>query len=301
VIALRAYEPGDLEALAALWPGGREALEEHFDTTGLVPTRDVRIATFDGRPIAARDVRVMARGDEDPLILESGGPTSEPAWATDAPAALFGWMLEHAADLMELRDRRRATLQTRAAPDDRRTRELFERFGMHEARLLWSMEHPAPGRVEPVELPAALVIRGYAPGQHDAEWVAAFNDAFADHWGGWMQMAPELWRRYLVRTTFRPELSLVAWDGGEIAGFCHCRLDGDTGMVRYVGVQPRWRRRGLGEALTREGLRTLAAAGAERVTLGVDGSNTTGAHLLYERLGFVKTREHVMYRRELTR
>ena len=115
-----------------------------------------------------------------------------------------------------------------------------------------------------------------------------------------MQMSPAFWRRYLARPAFRPELSLVAWAGEEIAGLCHCRLDGAVGTIRYVGVRPAWRRRGLGEALTRQGMATLAAAGAERVTLGVDATNTTGAQTLYQRLGFETTREHVMYRRELT-
>src|SRR5204863_9768971 len=115
-----------------------------------------------------------------------------------------------------------------------------------EARRLWSMVHPNPGAVASSPLPDGIVVRPYALGQHDREWQAAFNEAFADHWGGWMQMSPDFWRRYVARPTFRPDLSLVAWAGGEIAGFCHCRLDGDVGMVRYVGVRPPWRGRGLG-------------------------------------------------------
>jgi ribosomal protein S18 acetylase RimI-like enzyme len=116
-----------------------------------------------------------------------------------------------------------------------------------------------------------------------------------------MQMSPAYWQRYLARPSFRPELSLVAWDGDEIAGFCHCRLDGAVGTVRYVGVRPAWRRRGLAEALTRLGVGALARAGAERATLGVDATNTTGAQLLYQRLGFAVVGEQVMFRRDLPR
>ncbi|HEY3107444.1 MAG TPA: GNAT family N-acetyltransferase [Chloroflexota bacterium] len=300
-IEIRPYRPPDLEALAALTPGrSAAALAEHLDDPGLDPGRDVRLALLDGRILAGRDVRVMARGDEARLILESTGPTAAAAWATEAPRALFAWMLERSEAILVERGRQAGLLQARAGPDDAPARALFARFGLSEARRLWSMEHRAPGSVGPSAPPDGVSVRPYAPGQHDEAWRSAFNEAFADHWGGWMQMSRLFWRRYLARPAFRPELSLVAWAGDEIAGFCHCRLDGAVGTIRYVGVRPGWRRQGLGEALTRQGLTTLAAAGAERVTLGVDATNTTGAQTLYQRLGFETTGEQVMYRRELT-
>ena len=298
---LRGYRADDLDALVALGPAGaRAALLEHLDDPGLDPAVDLRLAVDAGRVVAARDVRVMARGDEARLILESVGRTPEAAWATGAPAALLAWALERAGAILAERGRPSGVLQVRAAAADARSRDLFESFGLAEARRLWTMEHASPGAVEPSPLPPGLEVRPYAPGRHDEAWRTAFNEAFGDHFGGWMQMSAEFWRRYLRRSGFRPELSLVAWDGGEIAGFCHCRLDGAIGTVRYVGVRPRWRRGGLGEALTRRGLRTLAGAGAQAVTLGVDATNTTGAQVLYQRLGFAVTHEQLMYRKELT-
>jgi ribosomal protein S18 acetylase RimI-like enzyme len=299
---LRPFGPSDLDALVALAPGAtRAGLEEHLDHPPYYdPGRDMRLAEADGALVAARDVRVMARGDEPRPILESWGVARPAAWAGAAPRALFAWMLERAGEVLAELGRREGVLQVRAAPDEGAARALFESFGLVEVRRLWSMECPRPGALEPPALPAGLVVRPYAPGRHDEAWRRAFNDAFADHWGGWMQLSAPFWRRYVARPSFRPDLSLVAWDGEEIAGFCHCRLEGGgLGQLRYLGVRPGWRRRGLGEALTRLGMLALARAGAERVGLGVDATNTTGAQLLYQQLGFAVTREQVMYRKEL--
>ena len=93
-----------------------------------------------------------------------------------------------------------------------------------------------------------------------------------------------------------------------MAGFCHCRVDAElnallgrrVGMIRYVGVVPEWRRKGLGAALTLAGVKTLRDAGMESVVLGVDAENVTGARRLYERYGFEVVGEQVMYRVAVT-
>jgi mycothiol synthase len=280
---LRSSRPGDRPALLAL--GARE---EQIDDA------DELVVALDGdRLVAARDLRVMGRGDEPTPILETAalGPPD---------ARLFEAVLARAAALTAARGRPRAILQTRCAPEDAAARALFESFGLAEARELWSMRCSALAGLAPPALPAGIEVRPYAPGRHDDAWRLAFNDAFADHWGGWVLLSADAWRRYLARPGFRPELSLVAWDGDQIAGFCHCRLDAPgRGQIRYVGVRPGWRRRGLGEALTRLGMLTLRDHGAESVGLGVDATNTTGAQRLYERLGFVVVGRHLMFRREI--
>lgn len=131
--------------------------------------------------------------------------------------------------------------------------------------------------------------------------------AFADHWGGFMGMNLPRWRHDVADAVFNPAISLVAWEGDTVAGFCHGRIDDElnaltghrTGMIRYVGVTPGWRQRGLGKALTLAGLLALRRAGMTRAVLGVDAENVTGARQLYERYGFVMTGEQVMYRREV--
>ena len=68
---------------------------------------------------------------------------------------------------------------------------------------------------------------------------------------------------------------------------------GPEAIVLNVYVEPAWRRHGVGEALMRTVLDTLAARGIRRVVLH---ASDKGRHL-YERLGFVPTNEMRLIRR----
>jgi ribosomal protein S18 acetylase RimI-like enzyme len=62
--------------------------------------------------------------------------------------------------------------------------------------------------------------------------------------------------------------------------------------VNELGVRNPWRRRGLGLALLRHAFAELGRLGADRVGLGVDAENVTGALRLYERAGMHVTRRY---------
>ncbi len=301
MVTVRPYVAADRAALVSLSGMSTAMLDEHLDHPGYTPETDLFVAKSGSSLVAGRDIRVMGRGDESLLILESWSPTPAGFWNDDIQKQLFGKMLNRARAILTAHGRDRGMPQVRCGIDDSNSRALFAFFGLEACRELWTMECTRLDDIEQPVFPDAFEIRAYAPGQHDEAWRVAFNDAFSDHWGGWMQLSPMFWERYVARSTFRPDLSLVAWAGDEIAGFCHCRLseDGIQGGIRYVGVRPQWRRQGLGEALTRAGMVRLRESGAKRVTLGVDATNTTSAHVLYEKNGFVVTRRIVMYRREI--
>ena len=171
------------------------------------------------------------------------------------------------------------------------------------ARDLVTMLRPSLDDVAAPRFPEGVVVRRYRSGDEDA-WVEAFNAAFAGHWGGFMGMSAARWAHERTEAAFDPEISLIAWDGDRIAGFCHCCINRElnelrgrrVGMIRYVGVAPAWRRQGLGAALTLAGLHALRDAGMASVALGVDAENVTGARRLYERYGFEVVGEQVMYR-----
>ena len=93
-----------------------------------------------------------------------------------------------------------------------------------------------------------------------------------------------------ARQLARPDLWWLVRDGDEIAGVCLNRMgdagEPDHGYVHILGVRRPWRRRGLGEALLRHSFRDFWRRGVStRVSLDVDGENTTGAVRLYERVG----------------
>ena len=115
-----------------------------------------------------------------------------------------------------------------------------------------------------------------------AEMVEARTTEFAE-------LSPAAFREsYLRGRGFDPALWWLARDGDRLVGFMLAFSEhaGDrVGWLETLAVRPRWRRRGLGEALMRAAILELHTRGFRSVGLGVDGANG-GAVRLYERLGF---------------
>jgi mycothiol synthase len=139
--------------------------------------------------------------------------------------------------------------------------------------------------------PDGLELRGFSPGRDEAELFAAFRDAFAEHSGDAEVKEAEWWseNRDAPTAGFDPTLWFVASDGPTIAGFSICREreeDAESvGWISLLGVRPRSRGRGLGEALLVHSLAALGARGLRRAALNVDVDNRTGALRLYEKVG----------------
>ncbi|GIG20525.1 putative acetyltransferase, GNAT [Cellulomonas chitinilytica] len=134
----------------------------------------------------------------------------------------------------------------------------------------------------------------------------AHNEAFADHWGSEPRNA-EQWAQH--RSMFAPMWSTVAVDEatGEVAGYLMSgRYEQDWavngfsfGYVELLGVRPGWRRRGLAPSLLVAAMTAYRADGMQYAVLGVDSANQSGAHGLYERLGFEAQHREIMYSIEL--
>jgi ribosomal protein S18 acetylase RimI-like enzyme len=133
----------------------------------------------------------------------------------------------------------------------------------------------------------------------------AHNEAFADHWGS-EPLTPEMWGRNFVGDPFfRGDLSFVAFDGEEVAGYAVnyvAEPDWEAtgvheGWVGQLGVRRPWRKRGLATALLVRSMEAFRAAGLEAAILGVDADNPTGALGVYERAGFRPIRRSVRLQR----
>ena len=117
----------------------------------------------------------------------------------------------------------------------------------------------------------------------------ALNEVFARD-PFFHEVSPEQFREFhLGHRGFDPSLWLLARSSAGIAGFVLAfpeRMgDRTLGHITSLGVRERWRRRGLGQALLRHALHSLRERGLRAATLGVDGSNESGALRLYERAG----------------
>lgn len=157
--------------------------------------------------------------------------------------------------------------------------------------------------VEEPAAPAAIegiAIRHFVVGGDERAVYEADEEAFQDERGK-TPRTYDVWRNRLGMdgSRFDPSLWFVAWEGDQVAGTVMAEVTGGVGEIMHVGVRRPWRRRGLGEALTRQALGALYAKGVRYARLNVDGESQTNANKLYERMGFQVVTFYRNYLREL--
>lgn len=175
-------------------------------------------------------------------------------------------------------------------------------------RLQMTEPPPAPDALEGIEI---------RPLQPD-DWPKvgpALAEAFADHWGVLKyevdepeeeEASPEPERD---KTIFRPDyfnspgLCFVAWDGREVAGSCLCNEKTvgrpEAGYLGSLSIRRPWRRRGIGQALTRRALAEFYRRGIRHVLTDTDGDSFTGAYRLYQKAGMHIYRREIVYEKEI--
>jgi mycothiol synthase len=152
---------------------------------------------------------------------------------------------------------------------------------------------PLPAPATPTGPPPTIETRAFRPGLDEEAWLATNNRAFGVHpeQGHWelatlVEREREPW--------FDPEGLLLLESGGRLAGSCWTKIHRDTdppmGEIYVIGVDPDFRGRGLGRALTAAGLEWLAAKGLARGMLYVDADNQVAVSM-YRSMGFA--RDHV--------
>ncbi len=82
-----------------------------------------------------------------------------------------------------------------------------------------------------------------------------------------------------------PDGLLVAEIDGTIVGSVMIGYEGHRGWINYLGVDPRWRRRGIGRALVEAAEARVATLGGPKVNLHVLSANRD-ALAFYERIGY---------------
>lgn len=293
---LREPTPADSAPLAGLLNAQTLAL---YGTADLSPEA---MASWFGLPDL--EMRVV----DGPGGLEAYAdfvPTKDTDWAwidlrqhPDHPGSGAA-LLDH----FEARTRELGRLSARTFVPERdgATRRLVEARGYTAIRFSFRMAIEL-GDTAPAVFPDGIGVRLMRAGEEHDVYLAT-NDAFADHW----DFHPDTfdsWRRWnLERDGSRPDLWWLAMHGDEIAGVCLNRMgdDGDPehGYVHILGVRPPWRRRGIAEGLLRHSFHDFRGRGVRRVTLDVDGENTTGAVRLYERVGMHVERRSDTYEKRL--
>ncbi|WP_149361614.1 mycothiol synthase [Lolliginicoccus suaedae] len=193
-------------------------------------------------------------------------------------------------------------------------RALAQVRGLARTRELLQMRRPLGEGSKPLPAPVAIEgarIMSYADSARDAtldrEIVRVNNAAFAWHpeQGGW-SVRDVVERRGLP--WFDPRGLFLALDAGDacqdnadrLLGFHWTKIhaaEGDQpamGEVYIVGVDPAAHGRGIGRALTLEGMRYLQDKGLPMVSLYVESDNLAALRT-YEKLGFERFFTDVAY------
>lgn len=156
----------------------------------------------------------------------------------------------------------------------------------------------------PVPPPDGVTISRYTPDRL-LDALDVRNEAFRDHFDS-TRTSEQAWRhKHAEASTFRPEHSFVADDGGTMIGVLLCHeykvrpqapdLHLVLGAVRAAG-----RRRGITSALLAAVLRSARAGGYRTASSYVDADSLTGAVIVIERAGFAVAKTWVSYRKPLT-
>jgi mycothiol synthase len=263
-----------------------------------------------GRPLlSAADIRVLWTSADLPTgswLVERNGRLDAVAWVAlgnawesfIASRPGYRGLEPFLLDLAEQRVREAGGSQLRLgvlARDDLRT-ELVTARGYEPVRYFYEMRMELNGPPPAPEWPEGIRPAAFRPEDARA-FFDAIDESFADEWG-FRSMPFDEWRRVRVDES---DISLyfVAWDGDEVAGFARCEERGADGFVGMLGVRPRWRKRGIGEALLRHAFGAFHGRGKRAAALGVDAENPSGATRLYERVGMHVANEDVVYEKAL--
>jgi mycothiol synthase len=169
-------------------------------------------------------------------------------------------------------------------------RQLAEKEGFSVVRVYWGME--LEGEVPKARFRYPFRCRHFMPG--DEQTLAGIhNRAFGSSWGFRPYSAADVSYRVQM-SSCRPEGIFFATHGDAVVGYCWTRIEEEhapqkavSGAVWLLGVDPHYRRCGLGRALLITGVNYLRGLGITRVSLTVDSRNYP-AIAMFEELGFTK-------------
>ncbi|GAA1616125.1 hypothetical protein GCM10009700_00520 [Brevibacterium sanguinis] len=188
--------------------------------------------------------------------------------------------------------------------DDPAARHLAARHGLSRDRVLYQMRTDPDLTLDDLPTaapPEGVTIRSFAPGD-EAGWLRVNNAAFDWHPEQGHQTLDDI-ASIVGADGFDPATVVIAArtvDGTDtVIGFHETKLtdteSGDRlGEVYVVGVDPGVHAKGVGRALTVEGMRRMVTAGATAIELYVESDNAPALGL-YERLGFHVAVAHVSY------
>lgn len=272
----------------------REEIAEEFESSHLHAVRDTLVGIAPDGSMVAYGIVALSPGQET-LVRSIVFGAVRPEWrGRGIGRALLDWQEQRALQQLATSQKRLpGWIMTYAEESSHSAIRLLQRAGFGIARYYSELQRPLNEPLPSVDPPAGIVIEPLA--EADVEVLRlARNDSFRDHFGSQPVLA-EQWQQFMRRSTTRHDLSFIARsDDGRIAGFVVTTVNPDDwesqgfshAYIDLVGVTRAFRGRGIAPALLAHTLAALTDEGLEGAVLDVDTDSPTGAHSLYERVGF---------------
>ena len=275
------------------------------------------VAATDGAPEISGGLMAIATGEDTAHEAQ----TASSIWRLFDGEALIGFGIRalqgdrHAAEFLIAPDHRGQGLGERLLAtildeepdawcwshgDHPAAKHLAQKHGLGRDRVLYQMRTDTGLSLDALpetQSPEGVEIRSFAPGDEDG-WLSVNNSAFDWHPEQGGQTRADI-DAVVTAADYEPDTFIIAARDGEVIGFHQTKItdtddEGRLGEVYVVGVDPRIHAKGVGKALTIEGMRRMVAAGAETIELYVESDNAPALGL-YERLGFHVAVAHVAY------
>lgn len=286
MISVRNARSGDLTAVVAVMNavdvatlGEPDTTEEDigsgWEETGFDVETDAFVAEEEGTVVGYAE---LYRREETVFDLDVYA-------SPDSPEATAAALLEATLERSATRAPEGSVLATWLPVGDTRIR-AYASAGFAKVRRFVRMRHEVDGIPPDATAPDGITLRAFDRQADAAAVHGVMLDAFEHHVRPMTPSLQTFTERHLDHPDFDPHLWGVALDGARIVGAISAFDHGDIGFIRHIGVLPAYRGRGIGSALVRRALHTLAKAGQSRVDLGVDVEDDVGAARLYEALGF---------------
>ena len=193
----------------------------------------------------------------------------------------------------------RVSIRTTIDRNDSDGIALHENEGYLPTHYHWRMKIVLDGALPEPQWPEGIELRPFRQMEHDVAVWQANNEAGRDEPGS-HHWSLDQWREYRFDDPeYDPSLWAIAWDGDVVVGYSLNRYRSGIGWIRAVGVRPRWRRRGIAQALLLHSFGEFYRRGMRTIGLGVDSHSPTGAHRLYQRVGMHPASASVTYEKEL--
>jgi mycothiol synthase len=220
--------------------------------------------------------------------------------------AMLLWMETHLSELANSHLANTRHFQVNVTQFQEGTSIMLQRAGYQPIRYFYEMVCPTLNDVVEFTLPDGLEIRPVTPEHYQAIWKLV-DETSKDEWG-YTESTENDYQEWLTGPHFQPHLWQVAWEiatnqiVGHVLTFIdegeNKQLERKRGYTEGIGVDRKWRRRGIARAMISRSLQAQKAAGMTESALVADSESTSNVVQLYESCGFQIVKKDTIYRKQ---